>query len=142
MNNVIKRYEVEPFCCECSLMEDVIDTLFYIYDQKYEDYSSVAVICNENLTEKIMKYVLGNYDVEVDYIKFDKFDYDDVYGICLYIEDDELHFSIEEATGKDKYKTFDMDYLYISADVNKDFLRDQDIKNTEIDIFRVMDDCE
>lgn len=141
MNKLKFRFDVQPFCCECSLMEDALDTLSYIYAHKSESYSSIAIIANEELAEKIMKFVLGNFGANVDYIDFDKADYDDAYGIVLCL-DDELHFSIEKAMGKDRYKTFDMDYIYVSSDVDKDFVRDQIEYETEIDIFKVMDDCD
>ncbi|MDF2588210.1 MAG: hypothetical protein K0S41_2051 [Anaerocolumna sp.] len=147
MKNIKIRYEVTPFCCEGSIMEDVLDTLGYISKQNDGDYSSVAVICQEELAEAILKHMctlfaVNELDLHIDYIDFDKADYDDAYGVVLVIEGGELHISIEKATGNDKYKTFEMDYLYVSSDVDKEFVREQLAYETEIDIFKVLNDCE
>lgn len=147
MEKIKFKYDITPFCCEGSLMEDVLDTLGYISKQKSGTYSSVAAICNETLTEAILKHVctlltINELDLHIDYIDFDKADYADVYGIVLVIEDGELHLSIEKAIGNDKYKTFEMDYLYVSSDVDKEFIKDQLAYETDIDVFKVLNDCE
>lgn len=141
MNRLKFTYEVEEFCCECSLVNDAVDTLTYIHNQKYGDYSSVAIIANEDLTEKIMKCVLAEFNVNVEYINFDKADYGDAYGINFIMENGELTFSIEEAMGKNMYKMFDVDYLYVEKSVNKAFLRRNMEYETDIDVFKITEEC-
>jgi hypothetical protein len=128
-------------------MEDVFDTLGYIYEQKSCNYSNIAIICNEDLAEDILKHIctISNmYDlgININYINFDKDDYAGAYGIVLYIEDSEIYLSVETAQSNNGYKMFDMDYVYVSSDVDKDFIRKQIAYEGELDVFTITHDCE
>lgn len=132
------------FCCECSLVADTVDTLAYIYNQSKERYASVAIIADENLTEDIIKFVLSEFGVTVDYIDFDKIDFDDSYGLIFTIENDGLHFSVEKAMCDDGcYKSFgSVDYIYISSTTDFNFVKYQDFSSCEIDVFSITGECE
>jgi hypothetical protein len=123
-------------------MEDVFNTLAYIYEHSEEHYASVAVIANKELTVDIMKFVLTVTNTIVDYIDFDVNDYDKSYGIILVLEDDMLRFSIEKTEAYEGYKTFDMDYVYVSKDVDRTFVRNQAMYEGEMDIFKIAGECE
>lgn len=137
------KYEIEEFCCECSLMSDALDTLFYIYNHKRNKFSSVSVIANEELTEAIIKFLISEFNVKIDYIYFDKDDCSDAYGIVLTLEDGELHLSVEQSMGNDRYKTFFSDYIYVSDEIDdiEEFIEYQ-ADDSEIDVFEILNDCE
>ena len=140
--------ETEEFCCESSLLQDALDTLGYIYKQKKDDYASIGILCNEDLTEKIIKRLnvicaIGDIDLDIDYIDFDKEDYDNDYGIVLSVSDGQLTLGIEKAyCGNGEYKLFDFDYLYISDECNGDLILKHIKTEIDIDIFTITDECE
>lgn len=135
----------EEFCCETSLLRDALDTLNYIYKQKSKKYASVAILCQEDLTEKIIKSLnvicaIDNIDLGIEYLDFDREDYDKEYGICLIIEDNKLKLSVEKAIAKeDNYKLFGLDYVYMSRECNGKLINKH--INCEMDIFTISGDC-
>lgn len=144
----IKReLETEHFCCECSLLEDALDTLGYIYKQKADNYASIAILCNEDLTEDIIKSLnimcaSGDIDLEIDYLDFDKDDYFDEYGIVLIVEDGQLKLSVEKAVGNSDYKLFDLDYVYIEKDCNDRLIERHLDCGCDMDLFEIDYNCE
>ncbi len=137
--------EPEEFCCESSLLQDALDTLGYIYKQKVDNYASIVILCQEDLTESIIKSLnhicaFSDIDLNIDYINFDKSDYFNEYGVVLIVDDGQLILSIEKAyCGDGNYKLFDLDYVYIS-DECCDELIERNIK-TEMDMFCITDEC-
>lgn len=134
------RYVPEIFCRAQDLMQDALDTLGYIYRQKNNNYSSVAIVCDEQTTEEVLKYMCTLFEVSelefhIDYIDYDKEDYFDFYGVILYIENSKLHMGIENAHGGTRYKAFEVDYLYVDNNIDECFLNCQSLCECKIDKF-------
>ena len=141
MEKIILKYDIEPFCCECSLVSDALDTLAYKYVHGEEDYSSVTIVAEEALTEAIMKYLLWETEIDIEYINFDTTDYNDAYCIILSIVDGELKLEIDMALAEGGYRTLSSDYIYVQEGF-EDLIAYQDLENTEFDVFEITDDCE
>ena len=115
----------------------------YIHKQKSDDYSSVAVLCQEDLAESLLKHLctlcaIDELDLVIDYINFDVDDYSYEYGVVISICDGELHLSIEKARCEDgDYKLFDMDYTYVSKNCSRELLVKQTMYEGEMDVFSI-----
>ena len=131
-----------------SLLDDALDTLGYIHKHNKDNYSSIAIICHEDLTEDIIKHlnlicILEDIDLNLEFIDFDKADYGFEYGIAIYIDDNQLGLSVEKAIcSNGEYKIFDMDYVFVSKDCSDKLILTQTMYEGNMDIFVIDGDCD
>lgn len=149
------NHEIVRFTDGISLILDALDTLNYIHKYKNEDdYSSIAILGYKDLIQYVFNllYVIktidnfnfNNFDlksiknlnIELNFLDFDVIDYSYEYGLILTIENDKYELSIEKAKYNDGgYKSFDMDYIYISSDCGNELKDKNIIDGRNIDIF-------
>lgn len=143
----MSRYDIEELCCEYSLVETAINELIDCYSFFSNNYSSVAIICKEELAEKIIK-ILSNTSIDDEdfmyqYLDFDKYDYGNEYGVIIVKEDSKLSLNVEKVFCKDgKCKSFEEDVVFISDEVNSKILVHQINSKNNVVCFSVENDCE
>lgn len=146
--------KTEPFCCETQLAFDAIETLSYINKKKQGKFSSVAILGDEELMEKLLK-TFCRFEFEDDTIlsfknlDYNYVDYEGLYAFVVTLEEcycRELTVSIEKAEYEDdddygEYKTYEQDWLYIDEfyeDLIKKHLQFEDT----MDVFCITGECE
>jgi hypothetical protein len=141
-----RKYEVEPFCCELSLMEDVLSTLSYIYNLRDGEFSSVAVLCNEDVAERILKLLCSlsfgdETELNIEHIDFDIANYDGEYAVIVSMEDLgylDITLSVEKAQYQDgSYKYYDLHYVYTDEECSEELIMHQSECDSEMDIFSI-----
>lgn len=87
--------------------------------------------------------VLEDIDLNLEFIDFNKAEYGFEYGIVIYIEDNQLGLSVEKAIcSNGEYKTFEMDYVFVSKDCSDKLILTQTMYEGEMDIFVIDGDCD
>lgn len=141
--------EVEPICCETALAIDAIETLSYINKRKQGKFSSIAIIGDEELMEKLIKIFCrfefeDETELHFDSLDFNYVDYEGEYAFILTLEecyDRELTISIEKAQYEDdEYKTFEQDWLYIDEFYEELIKKHLQFEDT-MDVFCITGEC-
>jgi len=110
------NYDIEEFCCEHCLLSNVLEAMFEIQSMNDGKYTSVAIMCNEDLTEKLIKLfgntTLNDFEFDFTFLDFDKIDYGSEYVIIVNTEGE---VSVDKAYYDDgELQTFDEDLIFIS----------------------------
>ena len=123
-------------------------TLFYIYDKNKYKYTSIAILCQEDLVEALLKHIcttstIEQFDFIINYLNFDSEDYDNEYIFILSIDDGMLLLSIEKAKhDNNEYKTLEEDFVYISDECNSELILRQTAYEGDMDIFSIGEEYE
>jgi len=109
------NYNIEEFCCEHCLVNNVLEAMFEIQSMKDGEYTSVAIMCKEDLAEKLIKLfgntTLNDFEFDFTVINFDKVDYEGEYVVLV---DTNGEVSVEKIYDEDGLQTFDEDLIFIS----------------------------
>lgn len=139
------NYDIEEFCCEYSLIDGVIGAMFAVQDFNESDYSSVAIICKEDLAERIFKALckteVNGFEFDISYLDFDKEDYESEYAVILdtfgSLSIDKVYFDSGEL------KVFGEDTIFISDECNSKILINQFKYDDEaVFAFSITEECE
>jgi hypothetical protein len=139
------NYDIEEYCCEHCLAGNVINAMFEMQDLKDGDYSSATIICKEDLAEKLLKLLCGievnGFGFDIEYINFDKADYDKEYAVII---DTEGSLSVDKAYFDDgELQTFGEDLVFISDECNcKLFINQSEYDEDVVHAFSIADDNE
>jgi len=113
------NYDIEEFCCPTCLAVNAIDAMFGISELKDGDYTSIAIICKEDLTEKLLKIFAGieinGFEFNIDFIEYDKADYEKEYAVII---DTNGTLSVCKAYLDGEYVVFGEDYIFVSDKCN------------------------
>jgi hypothetical protein len=110
------NYEIEEFCCERCLAGNVINAIYEMSELKGDEYSSATIICKEDLTEKLLNVFISEFNFDVEFINFDRADYNKEYGVTI---DTDGILSIDKAYFDDgELQTFGEDLIFISDECN------------------------
>lgn len=144
--------ETEPFCCEYSLLSDMLNTLEYINNNKHGHYSSIAVLGYEDIIEKLFKAICqikfqeSDAELSFHHLDYDFVDYENEYALILTLEDcytREFTVSIEKVMHKDgSYNLYDEDYLYIDEACSEELIKKHLQFEDTMDIFEITEECE
>jgi hypothetical protein len=121
------KYDIEEFCCEDCFADSLIEAMFDVSKLKDDDYSSVCVICKEDLAEKLLKIFanieVDGFDFNIEYLNFDKADYDKEYAVII---DTDGSLSVDKVYFDDgELQTFGEDLVFISDECNSKVLINQ-----------------
>jgi len=137
------NYEIEEFCCEDCLADNVINAMFCVSELKGDDYSSACILCKEDLAEKLLKIFsnteVNGFEFNIEYINFDKTDYDCEYAVMI---DTDGSLSVDKAYFEDgELQTFGEDLVFISDECNsKLFINQISFDEDAVHTFTFKDD--
>lgn len=136
------NYDIEEFCCEHNFINNVISAMFELKDLEYDDYSSVAIICKEDLAEKLLKLFcsieVNGFEFNIEYINFDKIDYDKEYAVII---DSEGSLCVDKAYFDDgEMMTFGEDVIFISDECTSKLFINQAKYDDNINAFGLGED--
>ena len=134
------NYDIEEFCCPTCLAMNAINAMLETQELSNDDYSSVAILCKEDLAEELLKLFcnieINGFEFNIEYINFDKIDYDKEYAVTI---DTDGTLCVEKAYFDDgEMMIFGEDLIFVSDECNcKLFINQADFCEDNVIAFSI-----